>query len=124
PVVAVVLLAGLVSIVLQRRLSRPTFCAAPPEYGEPPLAVAGGGPAVPLAAPGRPPQDLADVLHPRLQQMHQQGPHLRHAHRRLFFPPDAPAGAPGTPTPAWTTPYGDASRPSPASRTRPGRTPP
>ncbi len=74
--------------------------------------------------PLRPPQDFVVVPHAHLQQMRQQRPHFRDGHLRLFFPPTAASGAPRTPTPTATTPCDGASRPSHASRTRPGHTPP
>src|SRR5262245_52088361 len=55
--------------VLQRRFPSPTSQAAPPQFGQPPLAVADGRPPIPLPPPLRPPQDLFDVPLAHLQQV-------------------------------------------------------
>ena len=83
-------------LVLQRRLSRPTSHAAPSQFGEAPLAMAGGRPSIPFLAPVGPPQDFVHVPDANLQQMDQHGSHLGHAHLWLFFPPAVPVGAQGT----------------------------
>src|SRR5215211_5020796 len=86
--------------------------------------MAGGGPPVAFATPARPLEDLGGVPGAHFQQVMQQGAHFRHTDLFLFFPPTAASAAPGTPTPAWTGPCGDASPPSPVFHTRPAHIPP
>src|SRR4051812_23095566 len=86
--------------------------------------MADGRSAIAFATPAGPSQDLGGVPHPDVQQMHQQGPHFGDGHLGLFFPPTAVSAAPRIPTPGVTGPYDDATRPSRASRIRPGHTRP
>src|SRR5262249_21438783 len=110
-------------LVLQRRLACSTS-QPPAPVGGAPLAMADGGPPVAFPAPPGPLEDLGGVPHAHFQKVMQQGAHFRHTHLFLFFPPTAASAAPGTPTPAWIAPCGDASPPSPGFHTRPIRIPP
>src|SRR5262245_420463 len=79
------------------------------------------GDAVAFLTPVRPVQDFALIPLTRVQQVHQDGAHLRHRHLWLFFPPIAVAAAPKTRGPTSTAPYDGASLSSHASRIRPDR---
>src|SRR5262249_39428379 len=110
-------------LVLQRRFLFLT--SRRPQFGEPPLAMAGRRPAVALAAPGRPPQDLVDVPDAHVQQMGPERADFGDGHRGFFFlPPAAASAAPRTPTPTSTGRCDGANPPSRASRTHRGRIPP
>ena len=109
------------NLILQRLSLTPT---SPGHFGLATFAMAFLRDAVPLLPPRRPVQDLRLIPPPYVEQMHQQRPHLGHAHLRPFFPPTAAFAARGTIGPAATARYGGASPSSPASRTRPARTPP
>ena len=110
-------------LVLQRRFSCSTSYSSSSQFGEPSLAVADGGPSIPLLPPAGPRKDLLHVPDAYLHQMNQQGSHFGHAHLRLFSPPVALVGTLGTPRPTSRASCGDASQPSRAFRTRPIRIP-
>src|SRR5271155_2457664 len=77
------------------------------------------GDPVSFLSPLGPFQDLVLIPTPRVEQMHEQRPHLGHAHLGLFFPPTGTSAVRGTTGPVATEPCGGATRPNLASRTRP-----